>query len=760
MKKNVKAVLFLLEFLVCCCFIFLIVQQSKKAPIKTPLSDWSSDYTDYDNGWYIDETIANTNGEIDFIYGPYLDLKKGSYTATVDYITDFEQTCVLSAQDGNSAYIKSGTNKLVGSQNKISFRFTLTEDVKGLEMIVKYDGQGTLRIENIEFRPDASGLQRNLVYVILLFVLFDVCLCFRESIERNKNIIFAILAMFVFISLPLFMKGIASGHDLNVHLMRIEGIAQEIRNGNIPVRISSLWMNGHGYPISIYYGDLLLYIPAVLRIIGFPIISAYKIYVALINIGTVVVSYVCFQKIFVKSEIACAVCLAYVTAGYRFVDVYVRAAVGEYSSIMFLPIVALAIFQIYQMKSTGWKQICKNAMILSIGMTGLIGTHILSTQMVVFVLVLICIAFWKTTIKKETMVTYLLAVAQSILLNLYFIIPFIDYYFNVPVNINGTIDDEVKKIQESGAFFGQYFAFFQDSFGYDSGQIQGRLGLTPGIVLMLALIVAFYMWINKKASKEIKWISVFAAGMLFLASDLFPWNHLAANYKVGSWFTQVQFPWRYISLAIVFLSVLLGLILQHFSRQGENAVLEKLYLLTVSLCLLTSFYFVSDYCNNASIVSYYDTPELDTYSVGGAEYIRKGTDWVLYPSEISQENMKEVSLLSQKGYQMEVYCETGEVDGTIQFPVFNYKGFRAMDEDGNSYKISDGKYNMVQVLVPAGFSGTITLDFIEPWYWRMSEMVSLLYVLVLCVSALRVWVKEKDVQLSFPFYKKKEGTSK
>ena len=51
----------------------------------------------------------------------------------------------------------------------------------------------------------------------------------------------------------------------------------------------------------------------------------------------------------------------------------------------------------------------KNAFLLCIGMTGVVETHILSTEMVIFVLILICM--------------------------IYFIVPFLDYYCNECVNI-------------------------------------------------------------------------------------------------------------------------------------------------------------------------------------------------------------------------------------------------------------------------------------------------------------------------------------
>ena len=755
MKKNWKAVLYGIEIIICCILAAVVIgKNSDQNPLDIKLSDWKSFYIQYEDGWYVDETILSTNDDVELLNGPDVDLERGSYAVTVDYSTEFEQECELSVTGEQSAYIKSGINKLVRNLNQITFRFTLTEDVDSLEMLVRYDGQGFLRINQIEIRPDAAGVSRFFVCVVILFLLLDLFIIFQKNMEQNRNTVSVVAGMIFLISLPLFIRGITDGHDLSVHFMRIEGIAREIQNGHFPVRISSLWLDGHGYPISIYYGDLLLYIPAVLRLIGFPVVAAYKIYVVLIHTGTVIISYICFKKLFNNTGTACMVTLAYVTAGYRFVDVYVRAAVGEYSAMMFLPLIALAFYRIYTQAYTGWKQTGKNALLLASGMTGLIGTHILSTQMIVFVLALICILLWKRTFQKHTLCTFILAVCETLALNLYFIIPFIDYYLNVSVNINGTVNGDLQRIQSSGAYIGQYFAFFQDSFGLDGDNIYGRLGLTPGLALMMTLIFAFALWINKKASKEIKYLTVLSVLMLFIASDLFPWNHMAENYHFLSIFSQVQFPWRYISLAVIFLSMLLGFIFQYYTEAEDKAVLEKLYVFTTALCMISSFYFVSDYCNNANTVFYYDTPELNTYAVGGAEYLREDTDWVLYPSEIEQENMTEARIESRKGYQMELYCETGDEEGTVEVPLFHYKGYRVTDESGNTYKITDGKYNFIKFSVPAGFSGQISVDFVEPWYWRMGEAVSLLVFLGLCAGGLYQYSGRSGNRLGKVFNKK------
>ena len=83
------------------------------------------------------------------------------------------------------------------------------------------------------------------------------------------------------------------------------------------------------------------------------------------------------------------------------------------------------------------------------------------------------------------------------------------------------------------------------------------MNLTPGMALMFALIIAITFCVNRKATKEIKIFSAFSVFELFMASNLFPWNHLGLHYKWGRILSQVQFPWRYffVYVAGVYLQI-------------------------------------------------------------------------------------------------------------------------------------------------------------------------------------------------------------
>ena len=57
-------------------------------------------------------------------------------------------------------------------------------------------------------------------------------------------------------------------------------------------------------------------------------------------------------------------------------------------------------------------------------------------------------------------------------------------------------------------------------------------------------------------------------------------------------------------------------------------------------------------------------------------------------------------------------------------------------------QIGAGENNVIRVLLPEGFEGTVQVDFVSPVYWRISELAS---VLTLMALAVRRWnMGQKD----------------
>ena len=731
MKKQVKGLL-IVQFLIVAVYLAFVFLSGTSASgrLEIPLDQWYSNYAEYrENEWFI-PADNDLNRTVTFLHGPVVEVEKGDYTATICYEADADQSCQPYVYKTNKGYVKSSPYILDKNANIVSFDFQITEDIDNFELTFWYNGEGAFTVSGISIDRNNNDLKRSIVWLGLILLLVNLVFYYRISNDDRKRYLLAMAGIWFVSSIPVFYTGL-DGHDLVFHLTRIDGIARELSYGNFPARISSVWMAEHGYPVSIFYGDVLLYIPAVLRLFGFTIDQAYKGFVLIMNAAGVVIAQRCFERIFKKRNLSLMLTLVYATASYRLVDVYIRTAVGEYCSLVFLPLLALAAYNIYsEGKNDTIKKNLVNATILAAGMSGILTAHTLSAEMAAFALLLVCIAYWKKTFTLKAIRTYVIAVVETLVLCAGYLVPFVDYYLNVPVQITDTVNGEAARtIQEKGANIGDFFAFFSDPFGDWYTAL-----FNPGLVLMLALAAGIAFWGMKKASKEIKVMTMLSGVMLFMATNVFPWNALAHDFKIFDLLAQVQFPWRYVGIAIIFLTMLLGFVLE---KADVSDYLKVSRSTVIGICAVISvgmtFLFTGYYADNLERNVYYDTANMGTWGVMGEEYLRSGTHIENLDGKIHIDGgMEYAESLTRTGCEMDVACKTGTEDGIVILPVINYKGYQVTDDAGNQYEITDSEEDLIMVMLPAGFEGTIYLRFAEPAYWTIAFGVSAAMTAALC----------------------------
>ena len=96
-----------------------------------------------------------------------------------------------------------------------------------------------------------------------------------------------------------------------------------------------------------------------------------------------------------------------------------------YSAMVFLPLVILGLWAIYYADEKEYK---KGWFYLMVGATGILETQILGTVMTAMFAVVFMLVSYKKTFTKRTLTALLKTAVGSILLNLYFLVPFLDMY--------------------------------------------------------------------------------------------------------------------------------------------------------------------------------------------------------------------------------------------------------------------------------------------------------------------------------------------
>lgn len=605
---------------------------------------------------------------------------------------------------------------------------------------------------------DMLAMRRFLFRTVMLFFLVNGLLLFYFckdrfciSVELKKHFLLLLLLILIS-SIPLTVNYLfTEAHDLRFHLMRIEGIAEGIRSYMFPVRIQQDWLSGHGYAASVFYGDVFLYLPAVLYICGESIQTAYRFYVLFVNGATVFAAYFCFSKMS-NHKIGLVATVLYTLNIYRLVCLYTRAAVGEYTAMVFLPLVLYGLWSAYTLPEESKEQE-RSWLTITAGCTGIFLSHMITTEIAAFFIIITCILLWKRTLRKKIFLVLIKAAAATVLLNLWLLVPFLDYMACGTYVITSPYAYQAERIEERGVSLLHFFS-----------NTAVEMPLTVGGALLLVLLGWIFLNIRmgraaghpQFCSCRKEYFAVFLCFLsLFMPTNLFPYTWLADRIQVLQMFVRsIQFPWRMFAAAGIMLSYLFCLILHKEEIERKKKAVFAGILLVLSIWQGISYMGVC--LNHFSAYYVYQEEDLSTFSVGGGEYlplkIQEDSEIQenagIQESFVLQEYMKPyLDQLTFDGDAIDVEAwrrEKGKVivsltnktgkTQQVEVPLLLYKGYHAIADTGEELAIYPGESYRIAVSVPADFSGSFRVAFREPWYWRVCEGISLVTLLGIVFS--------------------------
>lgn len=744
-NKRKYIILLAVEGILVCLLILNLFGKDAVITIEqTPATEGGWAFREDLGGWY----TAEQDGAGSLTFGN-ISLKAGTYRICLQYTTDTFVRNMCEVSDETVSYggvATNGTHLYAGKENT-DYMMWLKEDTQGLAVKVSYSGEGSLLIKGLTVYETNAGARVALFLAVVCCMCIDAALiCLerekKKGVNAEKRNVALMLGITVLAaSLPLMTNYLIGGGDIIFHLMRIEGIKDGILSGQFPVRIAPEWLYGHGYASSVFYGDTLLYLPALLRLIGFTVQDSYKIFIFLLHVSTCAVSYVCFRKIFSNRYLGAFCSVLYTMSVYRIYVTYCRAALGEAEAMVFLPLLVYGFYRVYT--EDCHERRYRSAWIpLTAGYCGLIQSHILSCELIGGFSVLLCLVLWKKTFRRQTFAVLLKAVCLACAISAWFIVPFLDYMLRGDFVIHHVSG---RTIQDRGLYPAHLlFTFFRRGGNSVFGE-QGMVSTDPagvGISLMAALFFFLgYLWIGGKDVKKEKYVKVgkAAAGVAVLAMvfslQMFPWDKLQRmNGIFATLISSIQFPSRFLAAATVSLTLVAGVsgaLIWH----GKDRIWRIGYgCACISLVAVSGLYLVNDILAVSQYFKLYNEESMAYGYIAGAEYLPAGTDAGLLEYSAPEGS----ALVEVKGWEKEylhvmVNCENGGEEGYVEVPMLYYRGYQAFAAE-SPLTVCPGNNNTVRVMLPAGFDGLVEVGFHSPWHWRLAELVSLV-TLCACAAA-------------------------
>lgn len=716
-----------------------------------------------EDGWYIDNSMNIEHSS--FLQTVPIDLPKGSYNISIHYQTSGGGTSISFNADNPTYRLLAGRQNMLldDSITTKEYQLYLYENEEGFYVSFEYNGNGYAWISGVDIVQTFALERLHTFYALLIIILLELIwfairknywykLFESDSHFKSLTTIILVIIPVMLASLPCFTYYIINGFDLNFHMLRIEGISEALKRGQFPARIQTNWLKGYGYPVSVFYGDLLLYLPAALRAIGMPLQSAYKIFVILINILTGTTMYLSAKGMTKSRPLAILASYLYLLLPYRLSCMYIRAGVGEYCAMAFFPLIIWGLYKIYTTDTTSkeWKHIWILAVI---GFTGVIESHLLSTVFAGLFATVCCLLLFKKTFEKPRFIALLKTVFSTIIVNSAYFIPLLDY-MQKKYKVSDISDQA--RIQTQGAYTSQIFSLFPKGAQFsvsitDDLHYPNEIVLSLGIIAWLGVITFLIYFIfstrkrilNKnricKTTEEYTVYLFLGIGIItmILSSALFPWDALTARLgKLKIIFTSIQFPWRYLSLSSVFL--ILGITIALNSNSLKNELMpffELIYAAIIGLTIASAGFFISQIISDNNSVYIASNCDLNDSELMGAEYIPAGVDEMallsLRDATVSNAALVESST-TKNGYKISI--ANAQDNAKVSVPRIYYKGYAAKFQNDNHYhECYADELGRVCFNIPEGYTGDILVTFCEPWYWRIAELISLIASLTIII---------------------------
>lgn len=517
----------------------------------------------------------------------------------------------------------------------------------------------------------------------------------REIIDNRIVIAVFLIALIVLSSVPAFRSAVYDGHDLKFHFGRIQAIAEGLQAGQFPIRYEANAWYGHGYVSSLFYGNVFLYIPALIYMAGIPVYRAYNIYLILVNVATVLIGYYSFKGLFKDNVLALLSTGIYTLYGYRLTNLYVRTALGEYTAMIFIPLCIYGLYRIY----TTVKPAFKDCLPLIIAATGLIESHVLTTEFVAMFCVLFAVVNYKDTMRVIKQL--LLSVALIIGINAFYIVPFVMSYTGMKLNINSTLFAE--SIRGEGLYISQLFHPLTLGYGYNTTwSTEHEQCYRVGLLILLcfvAMIVYVVAAIAKKQKINKYFIQLTVFGLIagWMSTVYFPWDVMLKLGSIGRIMSSVQYPWRFLSIMAVCF-IIAGVYGLSQITKADHIRIATLAIVAAVAVMTTGVFdytlsFGKNVTNQTAIAEWADKL-----------YLPAGTD-----AEVLQET-------------------TVKTEGTRQIlPVLAYDNVKVFDKTGNEISTGVSANNCLTVDTGVDTS-ELTVKYVEPIAWRIAELISIGFI--------------------------------
>ena len=647
-------------------------------------------------------------------------LDVGSYTCTVSLSAADTFEWKLLDMDHNNGNNELGVEIASGTVSPgsdcLDFPFSLTEKTDHLDLIVSSQNQ-SVTVSQWSVTCTDSPHTDSILFLLLAAAFFAFLIYNWETPGFGYRL--AAIVVGILLTAPFFTGSLLRGGDMRFHVNRIVGIADGLANGQFPVRMDYTLNNGYGFVNSILYPDLFLYLPAALYLLGLSAMNAYKLFVLLINVAAACVGYYSFRRILRDDRLGLICTVLYLLVPYRLVNLYTRAAVSEALANVFFPLLFLAVYELFFGDMKKWY-------LSVIAATCILHSHILSVEICLFFVLCIVLVRIVPIIRngESLRILYALrALAVFLLVNLWFIVPFFTEFGENYFILTRRVD-----LSEDTPSLWQLL--FSDSDAYYSKTISLGFAVLAGVLIYL-----YYRYYKKdfdaRDRKTGLYCLVFGVFSCYAVTEYFPWTLIQSTDFGNKYVAAMQFPWRMLGYASLFLCILVTLGIKKLWEHKKTVVAAGILLLSVHSALTCLDTFVTKaevyMADRDSAVPGCNYADYYRYEVGQAleTITQERGDRILAPDSVSiSEYEKTWGRLTFRFTSQDASAPV-----TLQCPYYAY-GYYRVWLNGEEVSYGKDEWDLMTLTIPAGLAeGAVEIRYTSRKLFLVGDFISLLTLL-------------------------------
>ena len=533
-----------------------------------------------------------------------------------------------------------------------------------------------------------------------------------HKIKENRIVIdFLIMFLIAFILIiPMLNKNTdIYFDDGSQHLMRAFGSYKSIIQNGTDTIISN-FANGFGYSWNLFYGPLSEYFIMIMGIFFGSFNFGFKIAILLIMFASACMMYKLIFEITENHNTSLLSGIIYITSPYFFTDIYIRHAIGECMTFIFIPMVALGLYNLFNTE--------KNHYYLIFGACGLILSHNIGTVLTAIFSIIYSLINFKNLFNTRVKKGLLLDILFITLITIFFWAPFLETKFST---IYRCFEDEAMSTKES---FLSHMINLKDLFLIQKNSV---FVFEIGLPVIMMLIFSFMTYKRLEENKK-EYLFCLFSGILsvWMATKYFPWKLLPNSFYI------IQLPWRMLVFSTFFFAIIASINMSVVVRRFN--VKDVIIISIICILYIFSKYEIIVYNNVENIedaqilnISGHNNEWLP--GMGRLEYLPSkayNNSFYIATREngiISLDEEFEIKNEMKIGNYMTAKIKTKENDVSLELPFIYYPGY-LVRFDGIILKTYETDKGFLGCTLPRNEDGTLEINYLGTDILNISRFIS------------------------------------